>query len=187
MDKQSGMGRGRKPNDRKGGAGKANWGEREDVTYKRKREQVKGEDGEVKEPKEGEEEEEAKVEAPVEEVKKEEIKEEVVEEILGVSLADFRKDRNYGNRAEARAAEGMKDKKAEIATADKIKQSTVQKNEHGAAGFSAGGQEKEFLNFIGNDPVEEETGREGRDGRRGGRGGRGRGGGAEGGQRGGRR
>lgn len=185
MDKQSGMGRGRKPTDRKGGAGKGNWGEREDVTYKRKREQIKGEDGEVKEPKEGEG-EEAKVEAPVEEEKKEEIKEEVVEEILGVSLADFRKDRNYGNRAEARAAEGMKDKKAEIATAVKVNQSTMLKNDHGAAGFTAGGQEKEFLNFIGNDPVEEESGREGRDGRRGGRGGRGRGG-AEGGQRGGRR
>lgn len=99
FDKESGAGRGRRPTDRKGGAGKFNTGERPDRAYKRK-----GEDGEAEPKAEGApaDGEEAKGEdAPVEveeEKKEEKPKEEVIEEIIGYSLDDFRKTKNYGDK-----------------------------------------------------------------------------------------
>lgn len=75
----------------------------------------------------------------------------------------------------------MKDKKVENVVSDKTKQSTLLKNEHGGAGFSASTENKNLFNFMGGEDNVEEAPRG--DGRRGGRGGRGRGGEDRGGQR----
>jgi len=80
MDRQSGTGRGRRPENKRDGHGKGNWGDSEDKLYKKKGEEVEGavlaEVPEVAEVKE-----EKKV--------PEEPKVIIKEEIIGVSLADY--------------------------------------------------------------------------------------------------
>jgi len=91
MDRRSGTGRGRKPEDKREGHGRANVGDREDKVYKRR-----GETGE--EPKEGETVEEVKVEEP----KVEEPKVIIKTEVIGVSMDDFFQGRQRATKKEAR-------------------------------------------------------------------------------------
>lgn len=90
MDRQSGMGRGRKPREQKDGHGKGNWGDKADTEFKQKGTPV---------------EEEEKV---VEEKKPEEPKVIIKEEVIGVSMDDFLGGRSRLNKKEAREAEGVK-------------------------------------------------------------------------------
>ena len=119
-DRRSGTGRGRRPQEKKDGAGKFNTGEK--VEYKRK-----DADGEADAPVE-----ESK--APAEESKeesKEEVKEEkkaeepeYVEEVIGVSWEDFNRTRQATSKAQAREPEKISGKVQALAET-KAKQSTV--------------------------------------------------------------
>lgn len=93
MDRRSGTGRGRRPQNKKDGHGRGNVGQRDDVAYKKKSEET---------PAEGEE-------KPKEEVKEEKKEEEpkviVKEEIIGVSMDDFFAGRTKVGKKEGREAE----------------------------------------------------------------------------------
>jgi len=112
MDRQSGTGRGRRAENKRDGHGKGNWGDRADVTYKKK-----GEEGEAVASEEKKEE--------AKEVKPEEPKVVVKTEVIGVSMDDFFQNRQKLGRAQAREAEGIKGQKVEALASEKVKQSTV--------------------------------------------------------------
>jgi hypothetical protein len=118
MDRQSGMGRGRKPVVKRDGQGKFNVGHTGDVAYKKKTDGEPAEEGEVEEQKE----EEPKVEEPKVVIK---------EEVIGISMEDFFANRQKGTgRKEGREAEGVKGAKTEANTAQKVHQATVLQNQY---------------------------------------------------------
>jgi len=82
MDRKSGTGRGRRPQNKRDGAGKGNVGMRDDVAYKKK-----VDDGE--EQKTEDKPEEKQEEAQEEEKKEEEPKVIVKTEVIGISMDDF--------------------------------------------------------------------------------------------------
>lgn len=116
FEKHSGAGRGtRKPSDKKGGAGRGNWGNNPDRAHK----QGKNEEGGATEGKPAAKVAEDAKPAKVEEEKTAEPEEETVEVVLGVGLDDFLRTRTVRDRAQARAAEGIKGQKVEAAGAVK--------------------------------------------------------------------
>jgi hypothetical protein len=172
MDKHSGAGRGRRAENKRDGHGKGNWGDKEEVAYKKK-----GEAGEEEEK--------------VTEKKVEEPKVIVKEEIVGVSIDDFFAGKDRKGKAEARATEGIKGAKVEQNQGEKVHQSTVMQNQY-LKGVAAKTADVEVAKLTGFGSIADEDfsgdNRGDRGDRRGGRGGRGgaRGGAADA-QKGGRR
>jgi hypothetical protein len=117
FDRQSGAGRGRRPVEKKDGAGKFSEGYKPDVAYKKKTDE--GEDGE-----EVPAEEEKVNRAPV-------VTETIIEEVIGVSLEDFFKTRAVVGKKEARKAEGVQGKKVTQHEPTKENQSTQLKTNYG--------------------------------------------------------
>ena len=156
MDRQSGAGRGNRPENKRDGHGKGNWGDKEDKTYKKK-----GEAGEEEEK--------------VEEKKEEEPKVTVKTEVIGVSMDDFFAGRERKTKAEARAAEGIKGAKIVEVKSEKVHQTTVQQNTYlkGAIAVTADQKVAELTGFASVADRDDEDGRGGRGGRGGARGGRG--------------
>ena len=107
MDKHSGYGRGtRKPDEKKGGVGRGNWGEKPDRAHKRGHLDEGLPDATIP-TKLGSTTEATADEPPKVEENKE--AEEVTEEIiLGVDLDDFLATRQTREKAKARDAEGLK-------------------------------------------------------------------------------
>jgi len=119
MDRQSGTGRGRRAENKRDGHGKGNWGDRADVTYKKK-----GEEG-TEAPATTTPAEETKVEEKKEEPKVEEPKVIIKEEIIGVSIDDYFQNKGKLARAQGRDAEGIKGAKVEARTDAKERQATL--------------------------------------------------------------
>jgi len=110
MDRQSGRGRGtRNPDEKKGGAGRGNWGAKPDQAHKQGRDVEAAADGETPETE--------KKPVRVEEEKQPEPETEEV--ILGVGLDDFLQGRVTRDKAQARKAEGIKGAKVEAVTTGK--------------------------------------------------------------------
>lgn len=173
MDRQSGFGRGIRPNYKKGGFGKGNIGLSDDVAYKKK--------GEVEPEAATEEKPAVEEEKKVEEPPKVQYK----VEVIGVSIDDFLNTRQRKEKAQGREAEGFKEKNAQQATEQKVTQATLQQNQY-LKGTVAKTSDVETAKLTGFGSIvdDEDTGRGGRGGR--GRGGRG-GAQADNAQRGGRR
>lgn len=171
MDRQSGTGRGRRENKRDG-HGKGNWGQKEDVQYKKKGEEPPAEEGKKEDP------------APSKEEEKEKEEDKVVikTEIIGVSMDDFLGGKNRREKKEGRQAEGIKGAKVAAFNEEKQKQSTVLQHQYlkgNTVNKRAEVEDGLKIGFQDNyDFVED---------KRGGRGGRGRGGKQDNAQRGGRR
>lgn len=116
MDRRSGTGRGRRPENKKEGHGKGNVGQRDDVAYKKKTDDA-GEEEQVEEKKE---------EAP----KVEEPKVIIKEEVIGISIEDFFANRQRIGKKEGREAEGVKDAKVQAKGDEKVKQATLLQNQY---------------------------------------------------------
>lgn len=117
MDRQSGTGRGRKPQNKRDGHGKGNVGQRDDVAYKKKTDEQPAEETPAQEEQK---------EAPKEEEPKVIIK----EEVIGISMDDFFANRQRVGRKEGREAEGVKGSKVLANESEKVKQSTVLQNQY---------------------------------------------------------
>lgn len=117
FDRQSGYGRGtRKPDEKKGGFGRGNWGGKPDRAHKQGRFDDDGVPQGKAPEKIGKTEAEGAEATPKKEkpekppkVEEEKVPEEETEEvILGVGLDDFLATRTVGKKAQAREAEGIK-------------------------------------------------------------------------------
>lgn len=159
-DRRSGTGRGRRPEQKRDGHGKSNWGDKPEVTYKQKG----AEAGSEAKPTEGAPEEEKKEEPEEEKV-------ELVTEILGVSLDDFKQGVKGLAKKEGRKADVIKEKVQENATT-KEKQSTLQKKDLSAVATVGDKEGVQLFGFSGAPEDEDAPNRGGRAGGRGGRGGR---------------
>jgi hypothetical protein len=155
MDRKSGTGRGRRPQNKRDGHGKGNVGQSEDVAYKKKQE-TGAEEGAAEETKE---------EKPVEEEQPKVI---VKTEVIGVSMDDFFSGRQRVGRKEGREAEGVKDAKVQANAEEKVKQATVLQNQYlkGSVAKTSDAQVAALTGFSAVPDDDERTDR------RGGRGGR---------------
>lgn len=176
MDRQSGTGRGRRPVNKRDGAGKANVGYDEKMAYKKKQ------DGEGEATKEEEKVEEVPAEPKIK----------TKTEVIGVSMQDYLQSHTMLSKKQAREAEIIKEK-TEASSVQKVHQSTVLQNQY-QKGSVAKTSDKEVANMTGFGNVKDDDfegargGDRGRGGdRRGRRSDAGRGGRPDAGQKGGRR
>lgn len=147
FDKQSGAGRGtRKPDEKKGGHGRGNWGAKPDRAYKRGQVDEGVPEGKVPEKmSEATTPAEKPAAAKVEEEKEPETVEEEV--ILGVGLDDFLKTRTVKEKVDARKPEGIKGAKVQKGDDFKLERQGTLLKKDTAKVSRAGGHE--LLGFTG--------------------------------------
>mmetsp|Transcript_40564 Transcript_40564/g.61826 ORF Transcript_40564/g.61826 Transcript_40564/m.61826 type:complete len:290 (-) Transcript_40564:188-1057(-) len=130
-DRRDGTGRGRRP-DKKDGHGKGNWGDKPEVSYKKKN------DEEEKKEEPVEKKEEKKVEEP---------KVQIIEEVLGYDLDEVLAQKTAVSKKQAREAEGIKGAKVQALEGEKEKQSTLVASSYGQ-GVTTNDGNKELFGFA---------------------------------------